>query len=323
MVDLSYLKKRNSLSQWKNKLENIDKEKSGSRSSDDRFWLPKKNEKGKAEAVIRFLPVSKEDAAIDPEMFPWVKVLYHNFRGDSGKYYNESCLSTIGRTDPVKEAINPLWQGTDDEKKIARERKSKTSFISNILVLKDPSCPENNGKVFLYKYGIKIHEKICAAMFPEEDLAGRQPVNVTDFWKGANFHVKVRTVDGYPNYDESKFLESGPLFRDDDDSLVEGIWSKEYSLLQFVDPSNFKTYDELKARYEEVIAVSTAKPKTAAEIAQTKTVRAKPTPEKIVAQAKAVVEEDEDNDVGLLANIKDDDDFSDLDAKIDSLFAED
>jgi len=321
MVDLSYLKKRNSLSQWKSKLENIDREKAGSRSSDDRFWLPTKNDKGRAEAVIRFLPVSKDDAAVDPEMFPWVKVLYHNFRGESGKYYNESCLSTIGRPDPVKEDINPLWKGSTEEQRIARERKSKTSFISNILVLKDPAKPENNGKVFLYKYGIKIHEKILGAMFPEEDLAGSKPVNVTDFWKGANFHVKVRTVDGYPNYDESKFLESGPLFREDDDALIDGVWSKQYSLLQFVDPSNFKTYDELKARYEEVIAGSTNKPvKTAADIA------AKPVQpaRKAVVEAKVVEAATEEDDVNLLTStVTDDDDFADLDAKIDSLFADD
>jgi hypothetical protein len=330
MVDLSFLKKRSgsNLKNWQKKLENLDQNKSAAGGGkDDRFWWPAKTEDGKAEAIIRFLPLSKEDAQVDSEMFPWVKIFYHNFQGPGGKYYNETCLSTIGRPDPVLESINPLWKGTEKEVEIARARKRKTSFISNILVIKDPSNPENEGKVFLYKYGVKIHDKIMAAMFPEEDLSGSNPVDVTHFFEGANFHLKVRSVKGYPNYDQSTFLQSGPLFQDEDcDADVEKIWSQQHSLLQFVDPSALKTYDELKARYEEVISEA---PKNISKSVEDVSVQkhattkpSKPSSEAIGLRTKAedVLEMKDSGDESLDFLASEDED---LDSTIDALFADD
>jgi len=318
MVDLSFLKKRSggqNLQKWQKKLEKLE-DKRSTGPKDERFWYPQKDDKGKAQAIIRFLPLSKVDAAVDPEQFPWVKVMYHNFQGPSGQWYNETCLSTIGRPDPVKEDINPLWKGSDTERDIARERKSKTSFISNILVIKDPANPENEGKVFLFKYGVKLHEKITAAMFPEDDIAGTNPIDVTDFWEGANFHLKVKPVAGYPNYDESTFLSPGPIFDGDDDKAIDKIWSEEFSLLEFIDPANLKTYDELKARYEQVLTPKGNISKSAEEVSQKQTAVKTTKAEEVLNTA-----DDDDDDDSLNFLSEDSEDSSeDLDDKLDELF---
>ena len=49
-------------------------------------------------------------------------------------------------------------------KRSARKRKRKLSYYANILVVSDPKHPENEGKVFLYKFGKKIFDKITEAM---------------------------------------------------------------------------------------------------------------------------------------------------------------
>jgi hypothetical protein len=211
---------------------------------DDRLWKAETDKTGNGYAEIRFLP------APDGEDLPWARVWSHGFRGPGG-WYIENSLTTIGLKDPVSEMNNLLWEsGSDKDKAIARDRKRRLSYISNVLVISDPKHPENEGKVFLFKYGKKIFEKIQGAMNPE--FQDEKPMNPFDFWNGANFKLKIRQVDGYANFDKSEFSAPSALLGGDDAAL-EKLWKTQYSLKEFTDPKNFKSYDELKARLEQVL----------------------------------------------------------------------
>ena len=211
---------------------------------DDRLWKPELDKTGNGYAVIRFLP------AVEGEDLPWARVWSHAFQGPGG-WYIENSLTTLNQKDPVSEENTRLWNtGIEADKEIARKRKRKLSYYANILVVSDPKHPENEGKVFLYKFGKKIFDKITEAMQPAfEDEAA---INPFDFWKGANFKLKIRKVDGYWNYDKSEF-EGSSAVADSDDKIKE-IWSKQYPLKAFLAPDNFKTYDELKEKLNRVIA---------------------------------------------------------------------
>ena len=220
-----------------------DKEKNKSKFQDDRFWKPELDKTGNGFAVIRFLP------APEGEDLPWQRVWSHAFQ-DVGGWYIENSLTTLGQKDPVSEENTRLWNtGLDSDKEIARKRKRKLSYYSNILVVSDPKHPENEGKVFLFKFGKKIFDKITEAMQPA--FEDENPINPFDFWKGANFKLKIRKVDGYWNYDKSEFEGVSQLKESDAD--IKAIWEKQYPLKPFVDPSNFKTYDELKEKLNRVI----------------------------------------------------------------------
>ena len=210
---------------------------------DDRFWKPELDKTGNGYAVIRFLPASEK------EEMPWQRVWSHAFQ-DKGGWYIENSLTTLNSKDPVSEDNTRLWNtGVDSDKDIARKRKRKLSYYSNIYIVSDPKHPENEGKVFLYKYGKKIFDKISEAMQPQ--FADEKAINPFDFWKGANFKLKIRKVDGYWNYDKSEFEGVTPVASED--ANIKAIWAKQYPLKPFVDPSNFKSYEELKEKLNKVI----------------------------------------------------------------------
>jgi len=210
---------------------------------DDRYWKPEMDKTGNGYAVIRFLP------SVEGEDLPWQRVWSHAFQ-DKGGWYIENSLTTLSQKDPVSEENTRLWNtGIDSDKEIARKRKRKLSYHANILVVSDPKHPENEGQVRLYKFGKKIFDKITEAMQPAFD--DESPINPFDFWKGANFKLKIRKVDGYWNYDKSEF-EGVTAVADNDDKIKE-IWSKQHALKAFVDPSNFKSYEELKEKLHRVI----------------------------------------------------------------------
>jgi hypothetical protein len=211
---------------------------------DDRFWRPELDKSKNGFAVIRFLP------SVEGEDIPWVKLYTHAFQGPGG-WYIENSLTTLNQKDPVSEMNSMLWNsGTDSDKDLARTRKRKLNYISNILVISDPANPQNEGKVFLFKYGPKIFEKIQEAMQPE--FKDEDAVDPFNFWSGADFKLKIRQVGGYVNYDSSKFDSSKPLF-DGNDEKLEKIWKSQYPLKPFVDASNFKSYDELKQKLQDVL----------------------------------------------------------------------
>ena len=211
---------------------------------DDRLWKIEMDKTGNGYAVIRFLPAS------NGEDMPWQRVWSHAFQ-DKGGWYIENSLTTLGQKDPVSEENTRLWNtGVDSDKEIARKRKRKLSYYSNIYVVSDPKHPENEGKVFLFKFGKKIFDKITEAMQPA--FEDEQPINPFDFWKGANFKLKLRKVDGYWNYDKSEFEGVTPIKSNDDE--IKAIWEKQYPLKPFVAADNFKTYEELKEKLNRVIS---------------------------------------------------------------------
>jgi len=212
---------------------------------DDRIWKCERDTTGNGYAVIRFLPASEN------EDIPWVQMWSHGFKGPGG-WYIENSLTTLGKDDPVSKANTALWNsGIESDKTIARERKRKLSYYSNILVLEDSTNSENEGKVFLFRYGKKIFEKITSVMNPE--FKDETPINPTDFWEGANFKLKIRQVEGYANYDKSEFATPTPLLGGDDDKCEE-IWKQQYSLQDIVSVDKFKSYQELESRFKTVVA---------------------------------------------------------------------
>ncbi len=221
---------------------------------DPRFWSPKMDKSKNTSAIIRFLPAPKGENS------PFVKYFSHSFQGPTGKYYIENCLTSIGKDDPVCQANKVLWDsGTEVNKKLAQDRKRKTHFISNILVVKDPANPENNGKVFLYRYGKKIFEKIQTVISPvEDDLGIADPKNPFDFWEGMNFVLRVHFADGYYKYDNSAWLEPSELIPGGSDEDYESVWNQCHSLVQFLDPSNYKSFEELQKRLSLVLASSSS-----------------------------------------------------------------
>jgi len=234
-------KSRTSIEDLSKKIEDMGKKES---YKDDRYWRPELDKSSNGFAVIRFLPATGE------EEIPWVKLFSHGFKGPGG-WYIENSRTTLGERDPVSEMNSKLWNsGIESDKDIARVRKRRQNYISNILVVSDPANPQNEGKVFLYKYGKKIFEKIQEAMQPE--FQDETPVNPFDFWEGANFKLKVRKVSGFVNYDKSEFDSPAPVM-DGDDEQLEKIWNQQYSLTEIVDPKNFKTYEELKEKMHRVV----------------------------------------------------------------------
>ena len=224
-MSFAEFKKRsqNSIGDLTKKMEDLNKKDS---YKDDRFWRPELDKSSNGYAVIRLLP------SPEGEDLPWAKFYSHGFKGKGG-WYIENSRTTLGEKDPVSEMNTELWNsGVESDKDIARQRKRRLQYVSNILVVSDPANPQNEGKVFLYKY--------------DED-----PINPFDFWKGANFKLKVRKIAGFINYDKSEF-ESSSVLVDDDDKL-ESIWKTQYALTEFTDPTNYKTYDELKMRLNDVV----------------------------------------------------------------------
>ena len=247
-MSFASLKKQSSLGSLTAKLVKEVEKTNKVSSGDERLWKPEVDKAGNGYAVIRFLP------APDGEDLPWVKMYSHAFQGPGG-WYIENSLTTLNQKDPCSEFNTSLWNsGVESDKQIARNQKRKLAFYSNIYVVKDPANPENEGKVFLYKFGKKIFDKIMGAMQPE--FEDESPLNPFDFWQGADFKVKIKKVAGYWNYDSSEFAAAAPLLKDDD--ALEAIWKKEYSLSEIVAADQFKTYDELKKRLESVLRLNQA-----------------------------------------------------------------
>jgi hypothetical protein len=238
------LKKQSKLGSLTSKLvKEVEKMSSTSSGADERLWKPEVDKTGNGFAVIRFLP------APDGEELPWAKMYSHAFQGPGG-WYIENSLTTIGGRDPLGEHNRDLWNtGTEANKETVRKQKRKLNYYSNIYVVKDPANPQNEGKVFLFKYGKKIFDKIMEAMQPE--FADESSINPFDLWQGSNFKLKIVKKDGYWNYDKSEFGPSEPLLSDDD--AMEALWKKEYSLAAVTAPDQFKSYEELEKRLKMVL----------------------------------------------------------------------
>ena len=256
-MSLESLKRSNSLDKLLGEVqkENAPQEKKSYK--DERLWKPEVDKSGNGYAVIRFLP------AVEGEDMPWAKVWNHAFQGPTGQWYIENSLTTLGQKDPVSEMNSAYWNtGIESDKEIARKQKRKLQYFSNIYVVSDSKHPENEGKVFLFRYGKKIFDKIMAAMQPE--FEDEKAINPFDFWEGANFKLKIRKVAGYWNYDSSDFDSPKALF--DNDEKIEEVWKTQYALNEFTAATNFKSYEELKTRLDAVLSGSVTVGNVAEEI---------------------------------------------------------
>lgn len=254
MVDFASLKRnRTDL----NKLVEAAQKAGGSgerEGADERFWNPTRDKAGNGYAIIRFLPGKEENT------IPWVQYWDHAFKGPTGQWYIEKSLTSLGQPDPLSELNMKMWNESAEnspERKIVSSRKRNLRYVSNILVISDPNNPENDGKVKLYRYGKKIHDKIMAAMKPQ--FPDEKPINPFDFWDGADFVLKIssESVGGrmMPKYDASYFKPGSQLF-DGDEAKLEELYDKQYPMGEWIDPKNYKTYDQLKSRLALVLGES-------------------------------------------------------------------
>lgn len=269
-------------------------------NDDDSYWKPTVDKAENGSAIIRFLP------APAGEDLPFVRIWDHGFKGPTGKWYIENSLTTLGQNDPVSEYNSELWNvSTDDNsptRKQARAQKRRLSYISNILVISDPGNPENEGKVFLYKYGKKIFDKLNDLMHPQ--FADEKAVNPFDIWEGANFRLKIRKFEGYRNYDKSTF--DAPAAIPGTDEQLEAIWKSEHSLAKLIEPSNFKSYEDLKKKLNAVLDL-TPDPRTQTpSFPQAAAPAFKAKEAAVTAEAESVpwATDDEDEDASYFAKLK-------------------
>ena len=286
-MSISALRNKNSLDKL---LKQVQKDESPTTEKksyvDERLWKPQVDKAGNGMAIIRFLP-----APVNEEM-PWVRVWNHAFQGPTGQWYIENSLTTLNQKDPVSEYNTQLWNsGVESDKEIARKQKRKLQYYANIYVIQDSANPENEGKVMLYRFGKKIFDKLMEAMQPA--FEDETPINPFDLWEGANFKLKIRKVDGYWNYDKSEFESQSQLAPSDEE--MEVIYNKQYSLQEFMAPSNFKSYDELKTRLDAVLTGTVATGKTAAQFIEEEESIPAPTMKSEPAPEPASVDADEDD----------------------------
>jgi len=245
-------------------IEALSQPSEGGSEKSDNFWRPEVDKSGNGMATIRFLPASAADG---DDALPWVKVFSHGFQG-AGGWLIDNCLTTKNQQCPVCEHNSTLWNsGIEANKDVVRKQKRKLNYIANVYIVSDPKHPENEGQVKLFKFGKKIFDKISEAMNPQ--FADEESINPFDMWKGANFKLKIRKVEGYQNYDKSEFDSSAPLLNDDDE--LEKIWKSEFSLQELIGDKEFKTYDALKQRLDKVLGLNGEAPKTTVEQIKAKT----------------------------------------------------
>lgn len=239
--------------------QQLDSVNSGSKNPDaGKYWTPTLDSNKNGSAIIRFLEGNAE-VDNDPSFVDYYE---HGFKGPTGQWYIEKSRTTLpNEADPVTELNNKLWNSGNEEDKeiVSKYQKRKRTFVANILVVKDPGNPANEGKVFMFRFGKKIFDKITKMSKPEYE--GDEVVNPFDLWEGANFRLRIKSVAGFNNYDDSEFdKRTTPVAENDDE--IEAIWNQRHNLYELIDPATFKSYDELKARLDLVLGNGTAAPKS-------------------------------------------------------------
>ena len=267
--------------------------------SDDRFWNPTRDKAGNGYAVIRFLPGKEENGT------PWIRYWDHAFKGPTGQWYIEKSLTSLGQNDPLSELNMKMWNsGDESQKKIVSSRKRNLRYVANILVITDQMNPENEGQVKLYRFGKKIFDKIMAAMQPQ--FPDEKPINPFDMWDGADFVIKISSenVGGklLPKYDASYFKGSAALMDGDEDRL-ESVYNKQHAMGEWVDPANYKTYDQLNTRLKMVLGESA--PRTTRETVSLDEASAPPSFK--TAENTSLDEADDDDTMSLFAKLANDD----------------
>lgn len=308
LTDFSSLKKnrKNTLDKLNSQLEKIAKP-SYQDPNEGKFWKPTRDKAGNGFAVIRFLP------APQGEEMPFVRIWDHGFQGPTGLWYIENSLTTLGQDDPVSEYNSKLWNsGIEADKEQARKQKRRLKYIANVYIVKDSANPENEGKVFMYQFGKKIFDKLNDLMNPS--FEDETPVNPFDLWEGANFRLKIRQFEGYPNYDKSEFDPASPLF--EDDAELERVWTQEHPLQELLEPKNFKSYADLKTKLYRVLDLSSDTTEQVAtssfdndtenssdDLDLSNLSQSTPEPSAPVAETPAVSTDDDDDDLSIFKEL--------------------
>lgn len=280
-------------------IDQANKMTQGSYVADERYWSPTVDKNGNGSAIIRVLPSS------NGEEIPFVRMWTHGFKGPTGQWFIENSLTTLGKEDPVGELNSKLWNsGRESDKEIARKQKRKLSYISNIYVVKDPASPQNDGKVFLFKYGAKIFEKINNLMNPE--FEDQSAVNPFDLWEGANFRIRIKNKDSFRNYDESSFDQPSALSKDDD--VNEKIWLSQHLLQPEIAEDKFKSYADLKKRLDLVLGGKAAPPikEEVEESPMEKAPQREPAATKTTASKPSPMDEEDDDPESFFKGLIDD-----------------
>ena len=272
-------------------------------TKEDNFWRPAVDKSGNGMATIRFLPAPGQDG---DDSLPWVKIFSHGFQGPGGQWLIDNCLTTLDKQCPVCEHNSTLWNsGIEANKDVVRKQKRKLNYVANVYIVSDPANRDNEGKVFLFKFGKKIFDKITEAMNPQ--FEDEQAINPFDLWEGANFKLKIRKVDGYQNYDKSEFESPAPLKSDDDE--LEKIWKSEHSLAELIGEKEFKSYDKLKERLNTVLGLtSTGEPakKTTVETLKEQA-KATPKPKTVADEVPFEPDVTEDDDMAYFSKLAEED----------------
>jgi hypothetical protein len=277
-------------------IEALSQSSEGGSEKSDNFWRPEVDKAGNGMATIRFLPASEKDGE---DGLPWVKIFSHGFQGPGG-WLIDNCLTTKNQQCPVCEHNSTLWNsGIEANKDVVRKQKRKLNYVANVYIVSDPKHPENEGKIKLFKFGKKIFDKITEAMNPQ--FEDETPINPFDMWKGANFKLKIRKVEGYQNYDKSEF--DSPSVLSDDDAKLEQIWKDSFSLSELTGDKEFKTYDALKQRLDKVLGLNGEAPKTTVEQVKAKTFDAP----KAKAEDSPFKDDAEEDDLSYFAKLAEED----------------
>jgi hypothetical protein len=278
-------------------IEALNTSSEGGSEKSDNFWRPEVDKAGNGMATIRFLPASEKDG---DDGLPWVKIFSHGFQGPGG-WLIDNCLTTKNQQCPVCEHNSTLWNsGIEANKDVVRKQKRKLNYIANVYIVSDPKHPENEGKIKLFKFGKKIFDKISEAMNPQ--FEDEQAINPFDMWKGANFKLKIRKVEGYQNYDKSEF--DSPSALSDDDSELEKIWKDSFSLNELISDKEFKSYDELKKRLDKVLGLNGDAPRTTVEQVKAKTFDA---PKPAAEDSPFKEDSSEDDDMAYFSKLAEED----------------
>jgi hypothetical protein len=273
-------------------VEALNTSSEGGSERSDNFWKCETDKSGNGMATIRFLPASEKDG---DDGLPWVKIFSHGFQGPGG-WLIDNCLTTKNQQCPVCEHNSTLWNsGIEANKDVVRKQKRKLNYIANVYIVSDPKHPENEGKIKLFKFGKKIFDKISEAMNPQ--FEDEQAINPFDMWKGANFKLKIRKVEGYQNYDKSEFDSPSTLF--DDDAKLEQIWKDSFSLSELTGDKEFKSYDVLKARLDKVLGLNGEAPRTTVEQVKAKEFAAP----KAKAEDSPFKDDSEDDDMAYFSKL--------------------
>lgn len=268
-----------------------------SKEDGDVFYYPIRDAVGNGSAVIRFLPANNEDDA------PFVKIFTHGFKTDSGKWFIDNCPTTLEGECPVCETNGKRYQtmSKDEARKAGMNR--KTSFIARILVVEDKKSPDNEGKVFLYKFGKEVFDKIVDKLQPEFD--DDKPCNVFSIEDGADFKLKIRKVDNQVSYDKSEFAD--PSECDLSEKKIFAMFSEDNNPQKFLNPDQFKTYEKLQERLDFVFGKSKSSA-VSEEDEFEQVVKKSAEEEKPKSSRKVVESDDEDDDImNLVKSLADDD----------------